>query len=148
LALFDLNAGPVTITMPDAGKRFMVLMVANEDHYVRRFSTVRGRTPKGTNRHALRHGRGPYARQSGRPEKRAAGPRASGRAEPEKHWHARSATLGRGSQKKVWDALLVLNTTISNFKDGFGAKGKVDPIMHLIGTASAGAAIPTRTRPI
>jgi len=33
-AVFDLDAGPVTITMPDAGKRFMSLMVVNEDHYV------------------------------------------------------------------------------------------------------------------
>ena len=32
-AVFDLDAGPVTITMPDAGKRFMSLMVINEDHY-------------------------------------------------------------------------------------------------------------------
>lgn len=31
--VFDLNAGPVTITMPDAGKRFMSLMTVNEDHY-------------------------------------------------------------------------------------------------------------------
>ena len=42
----------------------------------------------------------------------------------------------QASQKKVRDALLVLNTTISDFKNGFGARGKVDPIMHLIGTAS------------
>src|SRR6201999_4042930 len=33
-AIFDLDAGPVTITMPDAGKRFMSLMIVNEDHYV------------------------------------------------------------------------------------------------------------------
>src|SRR3954468_19868260 len=33
-ALFDLDAGPVTITLPDAGKRFMSLMIINEDHYV------------------------------------------------------------------------------------------------------------------
>jgi len=32
--VFDLDAGPVTISMPDAGKRFMSLMVVNEDHYV------------------------------------------------------------------------------------------------------------------
>ena len=42
----------------------------------------------------------------------------------------------QASQKKVRDALLVLNTTITDFKNGFGAKGEVDPIMHLIGTAS------------
>src|ERR1700761_6319245 len=33
-AVFDLDAGPATITMPDAGKRFMSMQVINEDHYV------------------------------------------------------------------------------------------------------------------
>src|SRR5580700_11491765 len=33
-AVFDLDAGPVTITLPDAGKRFMSMQVINEDHYV------------------------------------------------------------------------------------------------------------------
>ena len=34
-ALFDLDAGPVTITLPDAGTRFMSLIVIDQDHYVR-----------------------------------------------------------------------------------------------------------------
>jgi hypothetical protein len=34
IAVFDLEAGPVTITMPDAGKRFMSLQVIDEDEYV------------------------------------------------------------------------------------------------------------------
>jgi hypothetical protein len=33
-AVFDLDAGPVTITLPDAGSRFMSLIVIDEDHYV------------------------------------------------------------------------------------------------------------------
>jgi hypothetical protein len=33
-AVFDLDAGPVTIAMPDSGKRFMSLIVIDEDHYV------------------------------------------------------------------------------------------------------------------
>src|SRR6266436_67765 len=33
-AIFDLDGGPVTITLPDAGKRFMSMQVINEDHYV------------------------------------------------------------------------------------------------------------------
>ena len=33
LGVFDLEAGPVTVTLPDAGKRFMSLMMINEDHY-------------------------------------------------------------------------------------------------------------------
>jgi hypothetical protein len=32
--IFDLDAGPVTITLPDPGKRFISTMVINEDHYV------------------------------------------------------------------------------------------------------------------
>lgn len=32
-AVFDLDAGPVTITLPDAGDRFQSLMVVNQDHY-------------------------------------------------------------------------------------------------------------------
>lgn len=32
-AIFDLDAGPVTITLPDAGKRFMSMQVINEDEY-------------------------------------------------------------------------------------------------------------------
>ncbi|NUU39352.1 hypothetical protein HNQ83_30320, partial [Pseudomonas sp. C2B4] len=32
--LFDLDAGPVTITLPDAGQRHMSMQVINEDHYV------------------------------------------------------------------------------------------------------------------
>src|SRR5208282_5337139 len=33
-AVFDLDAGPVTITLPDAGKRFRSMQVINQDHYV------------------------------------------------------------------------------------------------------------------
>ena len=33
-AVFDLDAGPVRITLPKAGNRFMSMMVVNQDHYV------------------------------------------------------------------------------------------------------------------
>jgi hypothetical protein len=32
-AIFDLDAGPVTITLPDAGKRFLSMQVINQDEY-------------------------------------------------------------------------------------------------------------------
>src|SRR4249920_730737 len=32
-AVFDLDAGPVTITLPDAGKRFMSLQLISQDEY-------------------------------------------------------------------------------------------------------------------
>src|SRR5262249_56360030 len=33
-AVFDLDAGPVKITLPKAGKRFMSITAINENHYV------------------------------------------------------------------------------------------------------------------
>src|ERR1700756_2782944 len=33
LAVFDFDAGPVTVMLPDPGKRYMVMQVANEDQY-------------------------------------------------------------------------------------------------------------------
>ena len=38
--VFDLDAGPVTITLPDAGNRFLTMIVIDEDHYV--FTVVYG----------------------------------------------------------------------------------------------------------
>jgi hypothetical protein len=32
-AVFDLDAGPVTITLPNAGKRFMSMQIIDEDEY-------------------------------------------------------------------------------------------------------------------
>jgi hypothetical protein len=33
-SVFDLDAGPVTVTMPDPGARFMTLLVIDQDHYL------------------------------------------------------------------------------------------------------------------
>lgn len=43
----------------------------------------------------------------------------------------------QASQKKVRDALLVLAETLPDTKKAFGKKGEVDPVRHLIGSASA-----------
>ncbi len=34
VGVLDLDVGPVTVSLPDAGKRFMTIMVIDEDHYV------------------------------------------------------------------------------------------------------------------
>src|SRR5688500_8172117 len=33
ISVYDLGAGPVTITLPEAGTRFMTMYVIDEDHY-------------------------------------------------------------------------------------------------------------------
>jgi hypothetical protein len=140
-AVFDLDAGPVTITMPDAGKRFMSMQVINEDHYVpevvygkgsytftrdkvgTRYVAVAIRTlvdpadPEDVKKvHALQ-------------DAIKVSQKATGKFEAP-NWDP-------ASQKKVRDALLVLGSTIPDFKRAFGTKAEVDPIRHLIGTAAA-----------
>jgi hypothetical protein len=63
--VFDLDAGPVTITMPDAGKRFMSLEAFDEDEYVHGVSYGAGArtfTRKEIG-HALCHVWRPHARR-------------------------------------------------------------------------------------
>ncbi len=42
----------------------------------------------------------------------------------------------QASQKKVRDALLVLASTMPDFKKAFGTRQEVDPVRHLVGTAA------------
>ena len=41
--VFDLDAGPMTIVLPDTGKQFMSLLVVSEDHYTRPVVYASGR---------------------------------------------------------------------------------------------------------
>ena len=139
--VFDLDAGPVTLTFPDPGKRFMSLQVINEDHY----------TPNvyyGAGTHTLtRENVGTrYVVTAVRTLVDPNNP------EDVKQVHALqdSITVSQKSvgklelpawdpisQKKVRDALLVLSSTIPDFKKAFGTKAEVDPVRHLLGSASA-----------
>ena len=141
-ALFDLDAGPVTITLPDAGTRFMSLQVINEDHYV----------PE------VVYGAGSYVLDKQKVGTRyvaAAIRTLVDPADPEdvKKVHALQDAIkvvqpggpgkfevpawDQASQKKVRDALLILSTTLPDFKKAFGTKDEVDPVRHLVGSAAA-----------
>jgi hypothetical protein len=141
-AVIDLDAGPVTVTLPDSGKRFRSMMVLNEDHYVvgnveyrpgsytfdknkvgTRYVLIALRTlvdpndPKDVAEvHALQDATKISQKNSGK-------------------WEVPS--WDPASQKKVRDALLALGSTLPDFKGAFGARGQVDPIRHLVGTATA-----------
>ena len=140
-ALFDLDAGPVTITLPDAGGRFMSMQVINEDHYV----------PE------VVYGKGSYTLTKNKVGTRYVAVAIRTLVDPAnekdiRDVHALQAAIkvsqknpgkfeapdwDQASQKKVRDALLVLATTMPDFRKAFGTKGQVDPIRHLIGTAAA-----------
>jgi hypothetical protein len=140
-AVFDLDAGPVTIALPDAGKRFMSMQVINEDHYV----------PE------VLYGKGDYTLTKDKVGTRYVAVAIRTLVDPAdpkdiEQVHALQDAIkvsqkdvgsfeapkwDQASQKKIRDALIVLASTIADFKKSFGTREQVDPIRHLIGTAAA-----------
>jgi hypothetical protein len=138
--VFDLDAGPATITLPDAGQRFMSLQAISQDHYA---TTIYGAGPHTLTRDAVGTR---YVLVGIRTLVNPTDP------DDVRKVHALQdamtiSQLSAGkletpqwdpaSQKKVRDALLVLAGTLPDTKRMFGTKEQVDPIRHLIGSASA-----------
>jgi len=140
-AVFDLDAGPVTITLPDAGKRFMSMQVINEDEYT--IMVVYG---KGSHTLTKDNIGTRYVLTAIRtlvdPSNSAdieevhklqdtikVSQNSAGTFETPK-WE-------KESQDKVRSALLTLGATMPDFRHAFGAKGEVDPVRFLIGAATA-----------
>ncbi|CAN7515709.1 DUF1254 domain-containing protein [Bosea sp. LjRoot90] len=139
-AVFDLDAGPVTITLPDAGKRFMSMQVISEDHY----------TPM------VVYGAGTYTIDRKKVGTRYVATAVRTLADPAdpkdiQQVHVlqdaikvsqksagtfQAPNWDQASQKKVRDALLALGSTIPSFNKAFGTRKEVDPIRHLVGTAT------------
>ncbi len=140
-AIVDLDAGPVTITLPDAGKRFMSLMVVSEDQYTwteygaGRTHSTRTRSERATRSSAS-------ARSSTRRTRRTSPPYTSCRTRSSCRnlagpAHSICPAYDTSSQKKVRDALIALAATMPSFDHAFGTRDQVDPVTHLIGSAAA-----------
>lgn len=147
--VFDLDAGPVNITLPDSAGRFMSLQVITEDHYVptvvyapaevtvtredaaTRYIATAFRTlvdPDDAADIAVVH-----ALQDAIIISQPGGPGSF--AVPD--WDP-------VSQKTVRDALITLSTTVPDSLRTFGLKSGVDPVRHLIGSAYAWGGNPER----
>ncbi len=141
-AVFDLDSGPVTITLPDAGKRFMSMQAINEDQYTPEVVYGAGthtitKEQAGT-RYVVTAVRtlvdpndakdlgAVHALQDAIKVDQPGGPGTF----DVPRWD-------QASQKKVRDALLVLASTLPDTRRMFGPKGAVDPVRRLIGSASA-----------
>ncbi|WP_394846383.1 DUF1254 domain-containing protein [Pendulispora brunnea] len=148
-AVFDFDAGPVTITLPDAGHRFMVMQVVNEDQYTPAVFYGAGRytlTREGIGsrygmvvvRMVLDPANADDARQiHALQDKLTASQRSPGTFEVPK-WD-------EASLKKIRTALMQLGETVSDTRRMFGAKAEqVDPMRHLIGTALIWGGLPER----
>jgi hypothetical protein len=142
-AVFDLEAGVVTVTLPDAGDRFISMQEINQDHYC--YDVV--------------YKPGPYSYSQAKYVTRylmiivriMVDPSKPGDLEEVHKLQDAIQVKLHGddpgkfeapawdpvSQKKVRDALLVLGSTLPDSKRMFGRKENVDPVRHLIGTAMA-----------
>ena len=138
---FDLDAGPVTITLPDAGKRFMSMQVFSEDQY----------TPM------VVYGKGSYILSKDKIGTRYAMVGIRTLVNPEdpqdvQQVHALQDAIkisqksagtfevpkwDPASQKKIREALITLSATLPDMRHAFGPKGQVDPVRYLIGSAAA-----------
>ena len=141
-AVFDLDAGPVTITLPDAGKRFLSMQVIDADEYtpeVHYGAAVRTLT-KGQidTRYVIvavrilvdpddsKDVEAVHALQDAIQISQPGGPGTF----KIPNWDA-------STQIKVRDALLALASTVPDTKGMFGPRATVDPVRHLIGSAAA-----------
>lgn len=140
-AVFDLDAGPVTITLPDSEKRFLSMQVIDEDHYT----------------HGVIYTPGPHVltkEDIGTRYVLAAIRILVDPSNPKDLAQARqlqdAVTISQPSSgefvipnwdqaslKQVRDTLLEKAAKLPDTKGMFGTKDKVDPERHLIGTASA-----------
>jgi hypothetical protein len=139
-AVFDLDAGPVTIALPNVANRYMSMIVIDEDHYAH--GTYYGTQPvvltkeKIGTRYVLVGIRtfidpsdpGDLDKTHALQDAIKVNQKNSGSWEAPK-WDPES-------QKKVREALVVLANTIPDTKRMYGPKNEVDPIRHLIGTAT------------
>jgi hypothetical protein len=141
-AVFDLDAGPVTLSLPDAGKRFMSMQVIDEDQYT---SAV---TYGGGSHTLTRDGIGTRYVLIG--IRTLVNPNDAADVEAVHKLQDAIATHQPGgpgkfeipdwdhaSQKAVREALIALAATLPDTKRMFGTRDAVDPVRRLIGSASA-----------
>lgn len=147
-AVFDLDGGPVTVTTPDAGTRFLSLQIITEDHYVPEVVYGQAR------RTLTRDGVGTrYVALAVRILVDPADPadldavHALQDAITVEQAQAGSFEIPEWdapSQKVVRDALVQLATTLPDTVGMFGTKDTTDPVRRLIGAANAWGGNPER----
>ena len=139
-AVFDLDAGPVTITLPDAGKRFRSMQVTNEDHFVvgnveyRAGNYTYDKAKVGT-RYVIMVLRTLVDPNDPKDIQQVHALQDAVKVAQKSPGMFSMPNWDQASQKRIRDALLVLGASSGEFKNAFGAKNQVDPINHLIGTA-------------
>jgi hypothetical protein len=138
--VFDLDAGPVTVTMPDPGKRFMSMIAIAEDQYA--YATYFGAATHtltkrqiGT-RYVLVGIRTFVDPASSKDVDEAHALQAAIKVSQKSAGNWEAPNWDPVSQKKVRDALIALAGTLPDTRRMFGPRNQVDPVRHLIGSAT------------
>lgn len=147
-AVFDLDAGPVTVALPDSAGRYMSMQVVSEDHFVQAFNYSAGdyvlnKDDVGT-RYVfvlIRTLADPGDRQD---LEKVHALQDQVKVKQDKVGEFVVPEWDLDSQKMVRDALLVLGASSPHYERAFGPKGQVDPIQHLIGTATGWGGNPAK----
>jgi hypothetical protein len=140
-AVFDLDAGPVTITLPDPGERFMSMQLIDEDEYTHDVTYGKGLHTISREQMGTRYVASPV-RILVDPNDPAdvAAVHALQDAIVVKQDEIGAFDVPKWdpvSQKTVRDAFVALGNTLPNTKGTFGSKQDTDPVRHLIGAANA-----------
>jgi hypothetical protein len=139
-AILDLDAAPATITLPDAGKRYMGMQVVNEDQYTTATCYGAGahsvtRKMVGT-RYVIVVVRFLVDFSSPDDIQKVHALQDAITLSQESPGNFAIPDWDRASLRKVQTALQQLGTTVSDTRGMFGANAaQVDPVKHLIGTA-------------
>jgi hypothetical protein len=138
--VFDLDAGPVTVTLPDAGTRFRSMMAIDEDHYLHGVVYDAGsytftREKTGT-RYVLIGVRTFVNPASPADLEEAHALQDAIKVEQKSAGSFEVPKWDKTSQKTVRDALARLGTTLGDSRSMFGSRNDVSPVRHLIGTAT------------
>ncbi len=149
-AVFDLDAGPVTVTLPDAGDRFMSMQVIDEDHYTHTVNYDNGDHTITRDQIGTRYVAVPVRIlvDPNDPADLAAVHKLQDgiSVRQDKPGNFDVPNWDPISQKTVRDALVTLATTLPDTKRTFGTKEDTDPVRHLIGSANAWGGNRRRTR--
>lgn len=144
-AIVDISNG-ATLTVPDAGERYMSIMVVNEDHYINKVIHEPGEHQLTVEEYGT-----PFVNLSVRTLVNASDPEdvaeANGlqdqlkiSAQSEKPYT--HPAYDEKSYKATYKALLVLGKGMLDASATFGKKKDVDPIRHLLGTAWGWGGLP------
>jgi hypothetical protein len=140
--VFDLAASPVTVTLPNCGKRFMSLQVINEDHYAIDVVYAPGvhtftKDAVGTRYvcFAIRTFVNPNDPKDVADVHKL---QDAIKAEQKEKGKFESENWDQSSLKSIREALLALTAANGGLDSGrmFGRKDQVDPVQHLLGTAA------------